>query len=233
MARRSILAASMATVLALVALRSVSVAFLPARQPMLRAGAATAAGLASSAAAIAPAFAEEAAAEAAKEAAPKIELGGGFAINLDIPETGLVNIVVLVAGLIYLLGPILSESMASREKEIETDISDAIAKYNEATERLAEAKKAQSQAEQVIAEIKSSVEKDKIEFKEMKEAETKKLVESQANSGKDYAKNLEVQANERVASFITGEAVRRGLQELKKIDATKATKFTANALNSL
>merc|ERR1712039_486047 len=88
----------------------------------------------------------------------KVELGGGFAINLDIPETGIVNIVVLIAGLVYLLGPLLSESMATREKEIQTDIDNAIAKYEEASSRLAEAQKAQAQADQVIAEINASIE---------------------------------------------------------------------------
>merc|ERR1711948_13811 len=94
--------------------------------------------------AAAPAFAEEAA-----EKAPegflnfgKIELGGGFAINLDIPETGIVNIVVLIGGLLYLLAPLLGESMSTREKEIQTDIDDAVAKFNGATARLAEAEKA-------------------------------------------------------------------------------------------
>merc|ERR1712176_1224726 len=97
-------------------------------------------------------------------AANRIPLGGGFAINLDIPETGLVNIVVLIAGLLYLLAPLLSESMATREKEIQTDIDDAIAKYQEATARLAEAQKAKSQADEVIAEINGSIEKDQKEF---------------------------------------------------------------------
>merc|ERR1712217_221606 len=111
------------------------------------------------------------AAEKAAEKAPegflnfgKVELGGGFAINLDIPETGIVNIAVLIAGLVYLLGPLLSESMASREKEINGDIDDAVAKFNEATERLAEAEKAKAQADQVVAEIMTSIETDKKEF---------------------------------------------------------------------
>merc|ERR1712061_737890 len=96
----------------------------------------------------------------------KVELGGGFALNLDIPETGVVNIAVLIGGLLYLLAPLLSESMATREKEIQTDIDDAIAKYNEATARLAEAKKAKAQADEVIAEINGSIAKDQKEFEE-------------------------------------------------------------------
>merc|ERR1711972_900983 len=102
----------------------------------------------------------------------KIELGGGFAINLDIPETGVVNIAVLIAGLIYLLGPLLSESMTAREKEIQTDIDDAITKFNEASERLAEAEKSQAQANSVIAEINASIDSDKAEFEANIRAQT-------------------------------------------------------------
>ncbi|CAE7363833.1 unnamed protein product, partial [Symbiodinium pilosum] len=66
--------------------------------------------------------------------------------------------------LFYFLGPLLSESMASREKEIQSDIDDAIAKYNEASARLAEAKKAKEQADAVVKEINESVAKDVAEF---------------------------------------------------------------------
>merc|ERR1712207_72659 len=116
--------------------------------------------------AAAPVFAEEAAKKAPEGFLNfgKIELGGGFAINLDIPETGIVNIAVLIAGLVYLLGPLLSESMSTREKEIQQDIDDAIAKFAEAEARLAEAEKNKAQAQDVIAEIEASIEKDKATF---------------------------------------------------------------------
>jgi len=101
------------------ALCRMGAAFLPSGAPLLRSSAAAAALSAGAAPVL-----------AAEEAAPKIELGGGFAINLDIPETGIVNIAILVGGLLYLLAPLLSESMAAREKEIQSDIDDAIAKYS-------------------------------------------------------------------------------------------------------
>merc|ERR1712203_1192705 len=109
-----------------------------------------------------------------------VKLGGGFALNLDIPETGVINIAVLIGGLLYLLGPLLSESMATREKEIQTDIDDAIAKYNEASARLAEAQKAKAQADQVIAEINASIEKDQKEFEATIKAQTSATLAKQA-----------------------------------------------------
>eukprot|EP00419_Tripos_fusus_P056023 CAMPEP_0172813514 /NCGR_PEP_ID=MMETSP1075-20121228/10710_1 /TAXON_ID=2916 /ORGANISM="Ceratium fusus, Strain PA161109" /LENGTH=99 /DNA_ID=CAMNT_0013653225 /DNA_START=68 /DNA_END=363 /DNA_ORIENTATION=- len=84
--------------LAVVAVCWLGRAFVP--HQALR-GAGSAAAAAAAAAVATPAFGAEeaavtagAAAVATAEAAPRIPLGGGFAINLDIPETGLVNIVV-------------------------------------------------------------------------------------------------------------------------------------------
>merc|ERR1712146_396753 len=144
----------------------------------------------------------------------KIELGGGFAINLDIPETGVVNIVVLIGGLLYLLGPLLSESMSTRVKEIQTDIDDAIAKYNEATSRLAEAQKNKAQADEVIAEINASIEKDQKEFEETINASTTATLASQAEAAERALKDLESNASGQVESYIQSEAVKRGLKEL-------------------
>merc|ERR1712032_216780 len=174
----------------------------------------------------APAFAEEA-------AASKIPLGGGFAINLDIPETGVVNIVVLIAGLLYLLAPLLSESMSTREKEIQTDIDDAIAKYNEATARLAEAQKAKAQADEVIAEIEASISKDQQEFQTMIEAQTKATMEKQAAAAAEALKELEANADLKVEAYVQEQAVKRGLAELQELSGDQKAKFMEAAIKSL
>jgi len=174
----------------------------------------------------APAFAEEA-------AASKIPLGGGFAINLDIPETGVVNIVVLIAGLLYLLAPLLSESMATREKEIQTDIDDAVAKYQEATARLAEAQKAKAQADEVIAEINASISKDQQEFQTMIEAQTAATLEKQASAAKEALKELEANADLKVEAYVQEQAVKRGLEELQQLSSQQKAKFMDAAIESL
>merc|ERR1719350_1102081 len=181
----------------------------------------------------APAFAEEVAAKKVEEAAARIPLGGGFAINLDIPETGLVNIVVLIAGLLYLLAPLLSESMATREKEIQTDIDDAIAKYQEATARLAEAQKAKAQADEVIAEIEASISKDQQEFQTMIEAQTKATLEKQASAAEAALKELQANADLKVNAYIQEQAVKRGLTELQQLSGDQKAKFMDAAINSL
>merc|ERR1711972_880016 len=163
----------------------------------------------------------------------KVELGGGFALNLDIPETGVVNIVVLIGGLLYLLAPLLSESMATREKEIQTDIDDAIAKYNEATARLAEAQKAKAQADEVIAEINASIAKDQQEFEANIKASTSATLAKQAASAESALKDLEANADSQVETHIQQQAVQRGLKELSNLSDAQKSKFMDAAIASL
>merc|ERR1719386_458826 len=160
----------------------------------------------------------------------KVELGGGFAINLDIPETGIVNIAVLIAGLVYLLGPLLSESMSTRNQEIQQDIDDAIAKFEEATARLAEAEKSKAQADEVIAEINASVKKDQQEFEATIKAQSKAKMERASVAGDSLLKTLESQAGERVQTFINEESVKRGLDELKNLSDAQKSKFMDAAI---
>jgi len=224
----------------------------PPQESLRGTSSAAAAAAAAAAAVAAPAFgAEEAAtaaavavakpaaeaakpvAEAAEAAANRIPLGGGFAINTDIPETGLVNIVVLIAGLLYLLAPLLSESMSTREKEIQTDIDDAIAKYNEATARLAETQKAKAQADEVIAEINASIEKDQREFQTMIEAQTKTTLEKQAAAAEEALKELQSSTDLKVEAYIQEQAVKRGMKELQELSGDQKAKFMDAAIESL
>mmetsp|Transcript_55925 Transcript_55925/g.121023 ORF Transcript_55925/g.121023 Transcript_55925/m.121023 type:complete len:236 (-) Transcript_55925:207-914(-) len=163
----------------------------------------------------------------------KIELGGGFAINLDIPETGVINIVVLIGGLLYLLAPLLSESMASREKEIQTDIDDAIAKFNEANARLAEAEKNKAQADQVIAEINASIAKDQKDFEVSLEANAKKTLARQEAVNELLLKELKESSQAKVDSYIESQAVTRGVKELTNMAGPDLTKFLNKAIETI
>merc|ERR1712137_1405615 len=101
--------------------------------------------------------------------------------------------------------------------EIQTDIDDAIAKYTEATERLAEAQKAKAQADQVIAEINASIETDQKEFEATIRAQTSNTLEKQAAAAESALKQLEANAENQVEGYIQQEAVSRGLAELKSL----------------
>ncbi|CAK0805637.1 unnamed protein product [Prorocentrum cordatum] len=233
-ARRPALAACLALGLAAALAARAAGCFLPAHRAPPRPAGAAALSAAVLSGAAAPALANEGA-EAPEGFLNfgKVPLGGGFELNLDIPETGIVNIAVLIAGLLYLLGPLLSESMATREKEIQGDIDDAIAKFNEATSRLAEAEKAQAQANEVIAEINASIDKDKAEFEATLKANMESTLARQEAAAKQAIKDMEDGAASRIESYISTTAIERGMKELKALDASKKDKYMEMAIDEL
>ena len=79
----------------------------------------------------------------------------GITINLDILETGLINIIALVGILIYVGRDFLGSSLEARKSDIVTGVQDAEERLNEANKRLTEAQKQLTQANVVIAEIRS------------------------------------------------------------------------------
>ena len=79
----------------------------------------------------------------------------GISINLDILETGLINIIALVGILIYVGRDFLGSSLEARKSDIVTGVQDAEERLNEANKRLTEAQKQLTQANVVIAEIRT------------------------------------------------------------------------------
>ena len=79
----------------------------------------------------------------------------GITLNLDILETGLINITALVGILIYVGRDFLGSSLEARKSDIVTGVQDAEERLNEANKRLTEAQKQLTQANVVIAEIRT------------------------------------------------------------------------------
>ena len=79
----------------------------------------------------------------------------GITINLDILETGLINILALVAILVYTGRDFLGSLLEERKTDIVQGVQDAEDRLNEANRRLSEAQKQLSQANVVITEIKN------------------------------------------------------------------------------
>nr|WAK84827.1 CF0 subunit I of ATP synthase [Amicula sp. isolate GU52X-4 cfCalB7] len=79
----------------------------------------------------------------------------GIGLNLDILETGLLNILALVAILIYTGRDFLGSLLEERRTMIVKGVQDAEDRLNEAQKRLDEAQKQLNQANIVISEIKN------------------------------------------------------------------------------
>jgi F-type H+-transporting ATPase subunit b len=79
----------------------------------------------------------------------------GIRLNLDILETGLLNILALIAILVYTGRDFLGSLLEERKTAIVKGVQDAEDRLNEAQNRLNEAKKQLEQVNIVIGEIKN------------------------------------------------------------------------------
>ena len=115
----------------------------------------------------------------------------GISLNTDILETGLINILALLAILIYTGRDFLGSLLEERRTTIVKGVQDAEDRLNEAKKRLVEAEKQLNQANIVISEIKNET------------VTTKKvLLESDAFQAK---KDLTVRFERALASFRSKE----------------------------
>jgi F-type H+-transporting ATPase subunit b len=115
----------------------------------------------------------------------------GIGLNLDILETGLLNILALVGILIYTGRDFLGSLLEERKTTILKSVQDAEDRLNEAEKRLSEAEKQLSQANLVISEIK----KETIATKKV-------LLESDAFEAK---KDLKIRFERALATFRSKE----------------------------
>jgi len=115
----------------------------------------------------------------------------GISLNLDILETGLLNILALLAILIYTGRDFLGSLLEERKTTIVKSVQDAEDRLSEAEKRLSEAKKQLSQADLVISEIK----KETVATKKI-------LLEADAFQAK---KDLKVRFDRALATFQSKE----------------------------
>lgn len=117
--------------------------------------------------------------------------GEGIGLNLDILETGLLNILALVAILVYTGRDFLGSLLEERKAIIVKSVQDAEDRLNESQKRLTEAKKQLNQANIVISEIRNET------------ISTKKLLlESDAFEAK---KDLKIRFDRALATFQSKE----------------------------
>jgi len=77
-------------------------------------------------------------------------------LNLNILETGIINIIALLGILIYVGRDFLGSTLEQRKNDIVTGVEDAEERLNEANKRLNEAQKQLNQTNVIIEEIKNS-----------------------------------------------------------------------------
>ena len=158
----------------------------------------------------------------------------GFGLNLNIFETNILNLAVVVFGLYKFLPGFLGKILERRRTSILSDLK-------EAEERLAEAQGSLSQAKEELASAKQKADKIRNDCKARAEAirleSEKKTVEEMARIKQGAASDLNAEAA-RVTSQLRKEAAELAIKKAlallpKKLDSNTQDKFLKQSIKNI
>jgi F-type H+-transporting ATPase subunit b len=145
----------------------------------------------------------------------------GIGLNLDILETGLINIIALVAILVYTGKDFLGSSLQERKTTIVNSIQDAEDRLNEANKRLSEAQKQLNQAHVVISNIRNETKAAKTNLLKSDANLAKKELTIRFNKARSTFRFEQQQLFEQVKLKIVLTVLTRSVQKAKETFGTK------------
>ena len=158
----------------------------------------------------------------------------GFGLNLDLFETNIINLAVVVFGLYKFLPGFLGKILEKRRTTILTDLKDA-------EERLIQAKNSLSKAKDELASAKQKAEKIRNDCKARAEAirldSEKRTVEEMARIKQGAASDLTAEAA-RVTSQLRKEAAELAIEKAlailpKKLDSSTQDNFLKQSIKNI
>lgn len=159
---------------------------------------------------------------------------GGFGLNLNVFETNIVNLAIVIFGLYKFLPNFLGGILERRRAIILADLKDAEERLATATTSLAQAQKdladAQQKAEQIRADGKARAEAIRLESE-------KRTVEEMARVKQGAAADLSAEAS-RVSNLLRREAAQLAIQKALaslpgKLDADAQAKLVNQSIKTL
>jgi len=140
---------------------------------------------------------------------PILFASGGFGLNLNVFETNILNLALVVFGLYKFLPNFLGGILERRRSSILTDLKDAEDRLDDATKALSKAKEelasAEQKADQIRKECKSRAEAIRLESE-------KRTVEEMARIKKGAASDLDAEAS-RASTQLRREAARMAIEK--------------------
>jgi len=159
----------------------------------------------------------------------------GIGLNTDILETGLINILALLAILIYTGRDFLGSLLEERKTTIVKGIQDAEDRLNEAQKRLTEAQKQLNQANLVISEIKNETVSTKKVLLESDAFEAKKDLkirfERALATFRSKERQIFVEIKQQIVSIVLQRTVSRAQETFKSKE--RATALINETINKL
>lgn len=156
-------------------------------------------------------------------------------LNLDILETGVINIIALVGILIYTGKDFLGSFLEQRKITIVNNVEDAEKRLEEAESRLKEAQKQLNQASIIISEIKAETLATKKTMLEVDALNARKDLkfrfERAVNAFKSKERQIFFEIKDQITSLVLSRTVSR-VQETFSQDKP-ATKLINNTIRTL
>ena len=150
----------------------------------------------------------------------------GISLNTDILETGLINILALLAILIYTGRDFLGSLLEERRTTIVKEVQDAEDRLNEAQKRLVEAQKQLNQANIVISDIKNETVTTKKSLLELDAFQAKKDLavrfERALAAFRSKERQIFVEIKQQIISIVLQRTVNRVQETFKSKERSSA-----------
>ena len=159
---------------------------------------------------------------------------GGFGLNLNLFDTNVINLAIVIAALVWFLPKVLGGILETRRAAILSDLQDAEQRLQETTTALAAAKQdladAQKKAEKIRSDAKARADALRLDSE-------RRTVEEMARLKHGAVADLQSEAS-RVSELLRREAARRAVERALaslpgKLDAEAQARFIDQSINSL
>ena len=136
-------------------------------------------------------------------------------LNLDIFETNIVNLTLLVGGIFYLCSNALSESLVERQQKILGAIQESEERLEQAVVKLAESETNLKQAQLVIASIKEEAEATAKKVKSGILTDGKTEIERLTATAKSQISTIELKIRNQISEYVVSLALERVTMQLE------------------
>ena len=136
-------------------------------------------------------------------------------LSVDIFETNVINITILLGGIIYLGSNALSASLSERQQKILGDIQEAEERLQQAVARLAESEKQLEQAQIVIDSIKTDSQKTAMQVKSAILNDGKAEIERLTSTAKSQITTIEAKVRKQISDYVVALALKRVTLQLE------------------
>lgn len=158
----------------------------------------------------------------------------GFGLNLDILETNLINLAIIIAVLFYFGRKFLGDNLSKRRSQIEEEIANAEQRAQKATAELKEAERKLAEAQKEIENIRNSAQESAKKAKERILAENTQEVERIKQAAVQDLDAEQERAISEIKQYIARLALEKVESELRnRLDQSAQTKLIDRSLAQL